>query len=68
MTERTMTNLGRAVMWTLALLIHIQFWFGFLVTWEAVFPDATEVIGFISVIGMILGVIPALHIANRIIP
>ena len=68
MTEKTMTNLGRAVMWVLALLIHVQFWFGFFATWEAVFPDASEIISRIFAIGVLFGIVPTLAIAKRIIP
>lgn len=63
-----MADLGRAVMWTLALLIHVQFWFGFRATWQAVFPDASEIIDGIFVIGILFGAVPTLNIANRMIP
>lgn len=63
-----MANLGRAVMWTLALLIHVQFWFGFAVTWQPLFPNASTIIYGISMVGMILGAVPSVHVANRVIP
>lgn len=63
-----MTNLGRAVMWVVAMLIHIQFWVGFNATWRLIFPDASQVIDVISTLGILLSMIPTLYVANRIIP
>lgn len=63
-----MTNLGRAVMWVVAVLIHIQFWIGFAVTWQPLFPNASAIIYGISMFGVMFGVGPALYIANRVIP
>lgn len=63
-----MTNLGRAVMWILAGLIHIQFWVGFNATWRLIFPDAYQIIDAISTLGILLSMIPTLHVAHRIIP
>lgn len=60
-----MTGLGRTVMWTLALLVHIQFWVGFAVTWQ---PNASTIIYGIAMFGVTFGLGPALYIANRVIP
>lgn len=68
MTESSLTNLGRAVMWILVLLIHIQFWVGFNATWIQTFPDAHSVIHPISIVGGFFGIVPTALVANRIIP
>ena len=68
MTERTMANLGRVVMWILVVLIHIQFWVGFVATWRPLFPDGSQAIEPLAAFGIMVSVVPTIYVANRVIP